>query len=70
MLTIDGKPAARIDVYNKTATPTDAPVLLYANAHLQRVHHVVQLQNLVDPRVHKAGQFNSAPCPVPVVRLG
>ncbi|KZV85227.1 hypothetical protein EXIGLDRAFT_726346 [Exidia glandulosa HHB12029] len=58
MLTIDGKPTARIDVYNKTAGPDDVPVLLYSNVHLERKHHIVQIQNLVDPRVHKAGQFN------------
>lgn len=58
MLSIDGKPTERIDVYNKTAGPDDAPVLLYRNVHLERKHHVVEIKNLVDPRVHKAGQFN------------
>ncbi|EJD35114.1 hypothetical protein AURDEDRAFT_117456 [Auricularia subglabra TFB-10046 SS5] len=58
MLSIDGKPTERIDVYNKTAGADDAPVLLYKNVHLERKHHVVEIKNLVDPRVHKAGQFN------------
>lgn len=57
-LLIDGVQVAPIDVYNKTAGAHDKPVLLYNTTHLERVHHVVQLRNLVDPRTHKAGEFN------------
>lgn len=57
-LLIDGVSVGPIDVYNKTAGQNDPPVLLYKNNHLERKHHLVQLRNLVDSRVHKAGQFN------------
>ncbi|KAH7106823.1 hypothetical protein BKA62DRAFT_685212 [Auriculariales sp. MPI-PUGE-AT-0066] len=57
-ITFDGAQASRIDIYNSTSDGNAIPMMLFKVADLENTAHVVQITNLQDQRVGKAGQLN------------
>jgi hypothetical protein len=57
-ISIDNGPTSQIDVYNKTATGNDPPILLYSTTSLSNAVHEVNITNLLDSRTKTYGQMN------------